>query len=89
MVNYFGKAELQKELLQMRTYIEPQYCPFVEELSKLIEECDKDIMVPPLQLEMPLSYRTETSSVNNFIGTTATPIEGFVHKTSSRTPQAG
>lgn len=44
--------------------------------------------MPPLECDVPLSYRSNISTERYGIGTTATTVEGFVQKDSSYDEQA-
>ncbi|KAJ8960103.1 hypothetical protein NQ317_012335 [Molorchus minor] len=76
----------------LRSYIEPHYYPHLDELDGIIEQRDEDIVVPRLECDVPLSYRTDTSSVKQFtptIASTATPLEGRVRGEPSDERQSG
>nr|CAI5848647.1 unnamed protein product [Callosobruchus analis] len=90
VVNHYSKQSLEKEIDQLQTYIEPKYFPQLAELRKILnEELQND--VPPLETNIPLSYRSNTSSniYSPNVETTATPMEGIIHKVSSVEQQTG
>lgn len=76
----------------MRSYLESKYATELDELSKLIDE-DEELEVPPLETDIPLSHRT--NSTNNYrlisptIGTTATVMEGYIEKEHFAEDQIG
>lgn len=80
------------ELEQLRSYVEPKFHPHVDELLQLVNEQNErtSIVIPPLESDLPLSHRTgDAVSSSRVVGTTATPIEGFVHHSSSLDLQTG
>ncbi|CAH1953846.1 unnamed protein product [Acanthoscelides obtectus] len=90
LLNHCGKQTLEKEIDQLQTYIEPKYYHYLEKLRKIITK-EQQLDVPPLETNIPLSYRSDTSS-NLFtpnVETTATPMEGAIHKGSSVEQQTG
>ncbi|CAH1155943.1 unnamed protein product [Phaedon cochleariae] len=91
LINHLGKELITRELQQTRTYLEPKFLPLLDEISSLIEQ-DTEGIVPPLECEIPLSYRTSSTSnigITPNFGTTATPIEGYVQKATSVEQQGG
>ncbi|KAJ8948141.1 hypothetical protein NQ318_009228 [Aromia moschata] len=93
LIKHCGREALRKELSQIRSYIEPQYYPHLDELSRLIDEQEREFIVPPLESDVPLSYRTDTSSANQrflpTVGSTATPYEGLIQEEASVDRQMG
>lgn len=80
----------------MRSYLESKYYTELDELCKLIDSKKAESNVPPLETDVPLSYRTNTGSLSDFcavisptVGTTATAIEGYIQKESSAAGQIG
>lgn len=75
------------ELKKIRSYLEPHYLKHVDEIDSVIKEIST--VVPPLESDLPLSYRSDTTNytrineTNIGIGSTATTIEGIVQKSSS------
>nr|CAH7739552.1 unnamed protein product [Callosobruchus chinensis] len=90
VVNHYSKQSLEKEIDQLQTYIEPTYFRHLEELRKIINE-EPQTDVPSLETDIPLSYRSDTSSnlYTPNVETTATPMEGIIHKVSSVEQQTG
>lgn len=87
LINHIGKCAVQKELQQIRGYLEPSYLPQLEELLKIVELQEVENLVPPLESEIPLSYRSDGDTYG--IGSTATSIRGIVKKDSSIDPKSG
>lgn len=81
------------QICQLRSYLESKYYTELDELCEIING-DKEPEVPPLETDIPLSYRT--NSTNNYyplisptVGTTATVIEGYIQKDSFTEEQVG
>lgn len=82
LLSHYGTSTFKKDLKQIRTYIEPKYYKHVEGIMQILEE--NTIIVPPLETDIPLSYRTGQSEFTaRPVGTTATTIEGFVQQDTS------
>ncbi|XP_074031734.1 rotatin homolog anastral spindle 3 isoform X2 [Leptinotarsa decemlineata] len=90
LINHLGKSYFMKELDQIRSYLEPEYYTKLDEITRLIEQQSTETIVPPLECDVPLSYRTVSSTnVSSVVGTTASVIEGYIQKSSSVQQQAG
>lgn len=87
MIDHLGKCILQKELLQIQTYLDPFYHTHLNEVLEIVNSQETDCMVPPLISDIPLSYRSDANTYD--IGSTATSIRGFVQKDSSLEPETG
>jgi rotatin len=83
LIGHHGINTFKKELKQIRTYIEPKYYQQLEEISRILD--DNAVVVPPLETDIPLSYRTGQSEFDGGrpVGTTATTIEGFIQQDAS------
>lgn len=96
LINHYGISALRYEICQMRSYLEPKYYTELDELCKLVDDKAEEPVIPPLETDIPLSYRTNTESLSNFsaflsptVGTTATVIEGYIQKESYAEEQIG
>ncbi|XP_044270747.1 rotatin isoform X1 [Tribolium madens] len=78
LLSHHGPTPFKKEIAQIRSYIEPKYHHQLEEILQVLDR--SSVFVPPLETDVPLSYRTGQSEP---VGSTATPIEGFVHQDAS------
>lgn len=58
---------------------------------EILEEFQMDIIVPPLETDLPLSYRTGQSEITNreVVGSTATTIEGLIYKNATPNQESG
>jgi hypothetical protein len=83
LIGHHGTNTFKRELKQIRTYIEPKYYQQLEEISRILD--DNAVVVPPLETDIPLSYRTGQSEFDGGrpVGTTATTIEGFIQQDAS------
>ncbi|CAG9829728.1 unnamed protein product [Diabrotica balteata] len=90
LIDHIGKETILHELQQISTYLEPKFIPLLKEIISLVNSFDTHV-VPPLECDVPLSYRSATSAENDGLtanlGTTATAQEGFLHKESSAEQQ--
>ncbi|KAJ8927426.1 hypothetical protein NQ314_020096, partial [Rhamnusium bicolor] len=65
LINHCGKSTLRQELCQIRSYLEPTYYSHLDELCTILNQVQEEQpLVPPLECEVPLSYRTDASSAN-------------------------
>lgn len=94
LISHYGQETIASEIRQVRSYIEPRLYPLVDELLLIVQTSKQiPIDVPPLQSDLPLSYRTLDTDVPSTlmytVESTATPIEGFIKRDSSREQQTG
>ncbi|XP_030750028.1 rotatin [Sitophilus oryzae] len=91
LITHCGKRSIQEDLKKIQTYINPQYIPKLKEIQDLLKNNEKQSkpIVPPLNTDIPLSYRSEPESFTSIVGTTATTIEGLIQKGSSVAQQIG
>lgn len=91
LTEHIGKQTILNELNNINTYLEPKFVPLLEDIIKEISALEN--AVPPLECDVPLSYRSATSLVQNNcsanVETTATTQEGYLHKGSSAEQQTG
>ncbi|XP_056634769.1 rotatin-like isoform X1 [Diorhabda sublineata] len=92
LTEHIGKQVILNELKNINKYLEPKFVPLLEDIIEEISTLEKNA-VPPLECDVPLSYRSGTSVVQNnysaHIKSTATTQEGFLHKESSTEQQTG
>lgn len=85
LVQHEGCSAFRNKLNQLRSYIEPKYYPYLDDILEVLGTIP---IVPLLQSDLPLSYRTGQSDLSKrAVETTATTIEGFVYQDSSRQQQ--
>ncbi|XP_018573187.1 rotatin [Anoplophora glabripennis] len=93
LINHYGKSSLKMQICQMRSYLESKYYTDLDELCELIDEKEDEPEVPPLETDIPLSYRTNSTNncplISPAVGTTATAIEGYIQKESFAEEQIG
>ncbi|KAK9883541.1 hypothetical protein WA026_001716 [Henosepilachna vigintioctopunctata] len=88
LINYYGSKTVEKELKQVKQYLDPKYHSVIDEIQEIVDAF-KFQEVPPLVSDTPLSYRSGQSfktTVPN-TDTTSKCIEGYISKGSSIEPQ--
>lgn len=75
---HYGNTAIKCELEKIKTYIEPQYQSYIDDLLQDLNA----IEVPPLISNVPLSYRSD-DTYKNICDSTATPIEGNITQNPS------
>lgn len=84
VINHCGKQFILNELDKIECYIDPQYYTYLKELHEILKS-QNGLIVPPLQSTIPLSYRSnESCNYSPFVGSTASTIEGYIHKEQSQ-----
>ncbi|CAG9862356.1 unnamed protein product [Phyllotreta striolata] len=89
LIQHTGKECIINELEQIKSYIDPKFSKQLEELLTIVNNMKTEFVVPPLQCDVPLSYRSgqSDSDCNSYIGTTATVVEGTFRKDHSAEQQ--
>ncbi|XP_066146267.1 rotatin isoform X2 [Euwallacea fornicatus] len=94
LICHIGKLTIQSELAKIKSFISPKFHERIDDILSILETIETPIFdnvpseVPPLQNDLPLSYRSScgeewTVSQSHPIIQTATTIEGLVQKGSS------
>lgn len=96
LLKHFGTEAILKEIKQIRTLIKPKYFKFVDDIITFIDDLSEaaNSAVPPLQSELPLSYRSyentyESQGSQELVETTASSFQGFVQQNSSLEQKTG